>query len=150
MNSVLVVCVGNICRSPVGERILASLLPKVKVTSAGIGALVGHGADSTTTEVAKSHGISLDGHVARQFANRIGEESDLILVMEEGHRREISKQAPHLRGRIMLFDHWSGGTGIPDPYKRPLDFHENTFNLISTAAGAWSARLAPKSDTSHE
>ena len=150
MNSILVVCVGNICRSPVGERILASLLPKVKVTSAGIGALVGHGADKTATEVAKSHGISLDGHVARQFTNRIGEESDLILVMEEGHRREISKQAPHLRGRIMLFDHWSGGAGIPDPYKRPLAYHKNTFDLISTAAEAWAMRLAAKGTTSHE
>ena len=144
MNSILVVCVGNICRSPVGERILASLLPKVKVTSAGIGAMVGHSADSTATEVAELQGISLNGHVARQFTNRIGEESDLILVMEEGHRREISKQAPHLLGRIMLFDHWSGGAGIPDPYKRPLAFHQNTFDLISTAAGAWARRLAEK------
>lgn len=147
MNSILVVCVGNICRSPVGERILASQLPKVKVTSAGIGALVGHAADTTASEVAESQGISLKGHVARQFTNRIGEESDLILVMEEGHRREIAKQAPHLRGRIMLFDHWSGRVGIPDPYKQPLDYHKNTFDLISTAAEAWATRLAEKGAT---
>lgn len=144
MNSILVVCVGNICRSPVGERILASLLPKVNVTSAGIGALVGHGADSTAAEVAASRGVSLNGHVARQFTNRIGEENDLILVMEAGHRREIAKQAPHLLGRIMLFDHWSGGVGIPDPYKQPLAYHESTFDLISDAAGAWATHLVEK------
>lgn len=144
MNTILVVCVGNICRSPVGERILAGLLPNAKVTSAGIGALVGHGADDTAAEVAEARGISLSGHVARQFTNRIGEENDLILVMEEGHRREIAKQAPHLRGRLMLFDHWSGGAGIPDPYKLSQDFHETTFDLISTAAGAWATRLAKK------
>lgn len=144
MNRILVVCVGNICRSPVGERILAARLPQATVTSAGIGALVGHGADRTAAEVAASHGVSLDGHVARQFSNHIGEENDLILVMEPGHRREIARQAPHLLGRIMLFDHWTGGTGIPDPYKRPSEYHAKTFDLILAAAGAWATRLAEK------
>lgn len=144
MNRILVVCVGNICRSPVGERILAGRLPKATVTSAGIGALVGHGADNTAAEVAAAQGVSLDGHEARQFTSRIGEENDLILVMEPGHRREIAKQAPHLLGRIMLFDHWTGCTGIPDPYKRPHEYHAKTFDLILAAAGAWATRLAEK------
>ncbi|HDZ1742706.1 TPA: protein tyrosine phosphatase, partial [Klebsiella pneumoniae] len=44
-DSVLVVCTGNICRSPMGERILQSLLPEKIIKSAGVGALVGHPAD---------------------------------------------------------------------------------------------------------
>lgn len=144
MKNILVVCVGNVCRSPVGERILGDKLPHSVVTSAGIGALIGHDADATAADVAKSHGVSLDGHVARQFTPMIGEGSDLILVMEPGHRREIGRQAPHLLGRVMLFDHWTGGTGIPDPYQQSQDYHENTFNLISAAATAWAARLAGK------
>ena len=40
-NSILVVCVGNICRSPTGERLLQQLLPEKEITSAGVGALVG-------------------------------------------------------------------------------------------------------------
>lgn len=144
MKNILVVCVGNICRSPVGERILAARLPRSLVTSAGIGALIGHEADKTAANVARSHGVSLDGHVARQFTPMIGGESDLILVMEPGHRREIGRQAPHLLGRIMLFDHWTEGKGIPDPYQQSQDDHENTFHLISAAANAWATRLAEK------
>lgn len=146
--SVLVVCVGNICRSPLGERLLAVRLAErgsaVMVSSAGIGALVGDGADETAAAVALGHGISLDGHIARQFTREIGLAHDLILTMEPGHRREIIKVAPDLSGRVMLFDHWHGGKGIADPYRRSREFHEEVFSLVDTAASAWAAKLAPK------
>nr|WP_319249099.1 low molecular weight phosphotyrosine protein phosphatase [uncultured Celeribacter sp.] len=143
-DSVLVVCVGNICRSPVGERALATALPKLHVRSAGIGALVGHAADDTMRSVAAAHGLSLDGHEARQFTPDMGARYDLILVMENGHRREIIQRAPQLAGRIMLFDQWSGAKGIADPYRRPAAFHERVFAEISAAAEAWAKRLSPK------
>ena len=50
-DSVLVVCTGNICRSPMGERILQSLLPEKIIKSAGVGALVGHPADPLALQV---------------------------------------------------------------------------------------------------
>lgn len=143
--SVLVVCVGNICRSPVGERVLAGLLARkgsaITVSSAGIGALAGHAADETAAAVAAAHGISLDGHVARQFTRAIGQAHDLILVMEPGHKREISRVVPDLSGRVMLFDHWTGGKGIADPYRQSQAFHEEVFALINAAAEGWSAKL---------
>ncbi|MBG0943674.1 protein tyrosine phosphatase, partial [Escherichia coli] len=46
-NNILVVCVGNICRSPTAERLLQRYHPELKVESAGLGALVGKGADPT-------------------------------------------------------------------------------------------------------
>ena len=70
MQKILVVCVGNICRSPVGERVLADRLPHHQVSSAGIGALVGHGPDKTASDVAAARGVSLEGHIARQFTGR--------------------------------------------------------------------------------
>lgn len=146
--SVLVVCVGNICRSPVGERLLSARLrdrgSSVSVSSAGIGALVGHSADETAAEVAAEHGVDLNGHVARQFSRELGLDHDLILTMEPGHRREIIKAAPDLSGRVMLFDHWQGGKGIADPYRRSRQFHEEVFDLIDTAGSAWAAKLEPK------
>jgi protein-tyrosine phosphatase len=144
MERVLVVCVGNICRSPLGERLLANGLPeRFTVTSAGIGALVGHEADATATEVAAAHGVSLDGHVARQFTAAIGEAVDLILVMEPGHKREIGRMNSHLSGKTMLFDQWLGGKGIDDPYRLPRNFHEKVHLEIANAAQAWIKRLAP-------
>ncbi|SNS30207.1 low molecular weight protein-tyrosine-phosphatase [Antarctobacter heliothermus] len=145
--SVLVVCVGNICRSPVGERLLSARLrncgSSISVSSAGIGALVGHCADETAAAVAAEHGVDLDGHVAQQFSRELGLDHDLILTMEPGHRREIIKVAPDLSGRVMLFDHWQGGKGIADPYRRSRQFHEEVFSLIDTAGSAWAAKLAP-------
>lgn len=138
---VLVVCVGNICRSPAGERLLAALKPELQVSSAGIGALVGHPADATMSGVAATAGLSLDQHVARQFTADIGREADLILVMEPGHRTEIVRLAPQLSGKVMLFDQWTGARGIEDPYRRPPEIHRVVFHQIEAAAQAWASKL---------
>lgn len=141
------VCVGNICRSPVGERLLQARLAArggaLSVSSAGIAALVGHGADATAAEVALEQGISLEGHSARQFTRSLGLAHDLILTMEPGHRREIIHAAPDLSGRVMLFDHWTGGKGIADPYQRSRPFHAEVYSLIDAAGTAWAEKLAP-------
>lgn len=140
--SVLVVCVGNICRSPVGERILASALPGRKIGSAGLHAMTGHPADEVTAEVARRQGIDLDGHVARMLTASLGAEHELILVMERAHRREIGERYPQLVGRTMLFGQWiDGGTDVPDPYRRPAAIHEQAVALIRRAGEAWVTRL---------
>lgn len=142
-NSILVVCVGNICRSPVGERLLKQAIPELKVESAGINALVGKPADRDMSKVAEMHGLSLNDHVAQQFSANLGAKYDLILVMESGHRREIATIAPQLAGRVMLFDKWIGEKGIDDPYLQSIEFHERTFNALSKAADSWVKRLKP-------
>jgi protein-tyrosine phosphatase len=141
VKNLLVVCVGNICRSPVGERLLQAALPDATVTSAGIGALVGHAADETALKVAANNGLSLEGHVSRQFTAEIGAAQDLILVMEPGHKREIAKLFPQFSGRTMLFDQWTGMKGIADPYRLSEEFHEQVFQQIKAAADAWAPRL---------
>lgn len=147
IGNILVVCVGNICRSPVGERILQKYLPDVRVTSAGIGALVGHAADKTAADVAQRYEVSLEGHVARQFTAALGRENDLILVLESGHKGQIARETPQLSGKIMLFDHWTGAKGIADPYQKSEDFHEAVFQQIEAAASAWAQRLSLKGKT---
>ncbi|WP_302846635.1 low molecular weight protein-tyrosine-phosphatase [Celeribacter indicus] len=134
-------CVGNICRSPVGERLLQAALPEMTISSAGIGALVGHAADETMSAVASAKGLSLEGHVAKQFTPALGSQFDLILVMEPGHKRDILRTAPQLSGRTMLFDQWTGRQGIADPYRRERRVHEIVFEEIATAADAWAGRL---------
>lgn len=144
MEKILVVCVGNICRSVLGERILRAQLPaRFTVESAGIGALAGHGADTDAGAVAAEHGVSLDGHVARQFTREIGQGFDLILALEPGHKRVIGNEAPELSGKVMLLDQWVGAKGIADPYKKDHAFHERVFNEVSEAAAQWVRRLDP-------
>lgn len=144
IKTVLVVCVGNICRSPLGERLLQAHAPHLTVTSAGIGALVGKSADATATEIAAVQGVSLEGHVARQFTAELGKAADLILVMEAGHKAQIAREAPQLSGKTMLFDHWVGAKGVPDPYRRTPDFHKLVFDQVETAAKAWAGKLQSK------
>ena len=141
INSVLVVCVGNICRSPIGGRILHQALPNMNIHSAGLAAVVGAPADSVATEASHEIGVDLEGHIARQLTNAIGAAHDLILVMEPGHRSEIGWRFPQLSGRTMLFDHWTRGTGIADPYRKPIKAHRATRDLIVTSAAAWVQKL---------
>ena len=151
--SVLVVCVGNICRSPLGERLLQDELEKrgsqIRVSSAGLRAMVGHPADTDTWAVADKRGVSLDGHRARAFTMELGRAHDLILVMEPAHKIDLARNAPALSGKIFLFDQWSGAKGIADPYQRSRDFHEAVFLLIHDGAQAWAAKLAPLSAESN-
>lgn len=144
IKTVLVVCVGNICRSPLGERLLQSHAPQLTVTSAGIGALVGKPADPTATEVAAVQGVALDGHVARQFTADLGKAADLILVMEAGHKAQIARDTPQLSGKTMLFDHWVGSQGIADPYRKSSEFHKIVYDQIEAAAKAWAGKLTSK------
>lgn len=143
-SSVLVVCVGNICRSPLGERALLQGLPGMAISSAGLAAVVGSAADETAAMVASEAGVDLSGHVARQLTPQIGGSHDLILVMEPAHRAEIVRRHPQLSGRTMLFDHWTGGKGIADPYRMPEAFHRESRDLILAAAKTWIARLGKR------
>lgn len=74
--SILVVCTGNICRSPIGERYLRKMMPNKIVDSAGTGALIGHGADLTAIKVAEAHDLCLEGHKARQLTSSIARQYD--------------------------------------------------------------------------
>lgn len=141
IQSILVVCVGNICRSPIGERLLRQALPDLRVTSAGLGAVVGAEADELATKAAGEINLDLSGHVARQLTEEIGSKHDLILVMEPGHRAEISRRFPQLSGRTMLFDHWIGEKGIADPYRKPIEAHRVARDKITKAAKSWIKRL---------
>ena len=140
-SSVLVVCVGNVCRSPLGERLLSQALPGMTISSAGLVAVVGAEADADAKAAAAEIGVDLGGHVARQLTTEIGARHDLVLVMEPGHRAEIMCRFPELSGRTMLFDHWTGCKAMADPYRRPLEWHRVTRDKIVTAAAAWATRL---------
>lgn len=65
--NILVVCHGNICRSPTAERILQKKLPKHRISSAGIQALTGKDADFQAIKTALKHGVVVAGHTARQL-----------------------------------------------------------------------------------
>ncbi|MEF3108405.1 protein tyrosine phosphatase [Raoultella sp. WB_B2P2-3] len=141
-DSILVVCTGNICRSPIGERLLRQAFPNKRIDSAGVGALVNHAADTSAIRVAEKHGLSLEGHKGRQFTSSLGGQYDLVLVMERSHLEQVSQIAPEVRGKTMLFGHWLEGKEIPDPYRKSDEAFDSVYQLIDLASQLWAAKLS--------
>ena len=117
-NKILVVCVGNICRSPAAEAKLRQLAPaSVQIASAGIQALVDHPADPQAQEEARKDGLDLSAHRARQLTDAMCQAHDLILVMEERHIESVCQISPSARGKVMLLGRWSNQQEVADPYR---------------------------------
>lgn len=143
---ILIVCTGNICRSPVAEALLKARVPQV-VESAGIGALVGREVDPSARRLAAEGGLDLSRHRARQITQDVINHADLILVMSENQRRAIGHIAPAATGKTMLFGRWlgegakSGGEEIPDPYRKSFEAFEHVHRQLIRAADAWQSKL---------
>ncbi|EPY4320357.1 protein tyrosine phosphatase [Klebsiella quasipneumoniae] len=140
-DSILVVCTGNICRSPIGERLLQKLLPHKMIDSAGTGALIDHDADDTAIKIASLNELSLEGHKGKQFTSSLARKYELILVMERFHIEQIGKIAPEARGKTMLFGHWLDQKEIPDPYRKSEEAFASVYSLIEQSALQWVKKL---------
>lgn len=145
-NKILVVCVGNICRSPTAERLLRQFHPALTVSSAGLGALVGKGADPKAISVAQTHDLSLANHSARQISGRMCQEYDLILTMEKRHITALCEMVPEMRGKVMLFGHWDGEREIPDPYRKSHEAFDSVYALLERSARQWAKALNAEQD----
>ena len=138
----LVVCTGNICRSPVAAAMLRRALPAKQVSSAGLGALVGQGVEPTARALAEVDGLDVADHAARQLTAAMLTEADLILVMSEGQRRAVADLAPQALGKTLLLGKWlDGGREIPDPYRKSREAFEHVHGLLRDATGEWARRL---------
>ncbi len=122
-NKILVVC-GECLPFPDGGTFAKALSSSLTVASAGLGALVGKGADPAAASVASAHDLSLENHCARQISARLCREYDLILTMEKRHIAALCDIAPEMRGKVMLFGHWDSEREIPDPYRKSRDAFE--------------------------
>ena len=143
MNSILLVCIGNICRSPVAAALLKQHFPDKDIRSAGISALVGMPANATAQDIAFAQGLDLSSHRARQITESMCSEADLILVMESDQQRELAARFPLARGKIRCLGEASDGSlfEIADPYRRPREAFEQAHAAIQRGIDNWVPRI---------
>jgi len=143
---ILMVCLGNICRSPLAEGILRSKLQKSEfkamVDSAGTSSYhVGEMADPRSIEVARKFGIDITDHRSRQITRRDFDQFDLIYAMDNSNFRNICNLARNesdlAKVRLFLDVIEPGGMlEVPDPYYSGKDGFVNVFRLIEKASDA--------------
>jgi len=149
---VLIVCLGNICRSPMGEGALraqlkqARLAQRIEVDSAGTGHWhVGQPPDSRAVQCARSHGVDISGLRARQVTRADFEHFDWLLCADGSHLRDLQRLAPATqRDKLALWLPWAGAeerNDIPDPYTGGMDDFEQVWQLVDTAARLTVSRL---------
>ncbi|REE79668.1 protein tyrosine phosphatase [Pantoea ananatis] len=140
-NAILVICTGNICRSPTGERLLRRAFPHIRVRSAGIQAVKNASADNMASMIAERDGLSLANHISTQVTVEMAHQYPLILAMEQHHIEFISRKSPQLRGKIMLFGHWLEEKEIPDPYGQGEEAFTFVYQMLKTACESWKGKL---------
>lgn len=139
---ILVICTGNVCRSPLAAAMLRRALPGANVTSAGLAAPAGREADATVCALAQAEGLDLAEHRARQATPQMLRDAELILVMSEGQRHEVGRLEPSALGKTLLIGHWMDGEReIPDPFRRDESVHRDVKARLARAVEEWQSRL---------
>lgn len=141
MVRVLMVCLGNICRSPLAEGILRSKVDgnRVLIDSAGTGGWhVGELPDARSIEVARKNEIDITDQRCRRFSHSDFEEHDLIYVMDRSNLSDVLSMARDHRDRgkvRLILDELFPGEGreVPDPYYGGAGGFDRVYKLLDEA-----------------
>lgn len=152
VGSVLFVCLGNICRSPLGEGVFRTVLvergfPGIEVDSAGTGGWhAGEQPDRRSIAIAAQHGIDISGQRARKVKPDDFSRFDLILGMDRQNVADLKALAPvEGRDKVHRFLEFArqGARDVPDPYYDGPDAFAAVYKMIRQASEALAARLVP-------
>ena len=149
---ILMVCLGNICRSPLAEGILASKLPKNKFTvdSAGTGSWhVGHSPDERSISIGKRNKVDISNQKGRQFSTTDFETFDYIYVMDSSNYSdvlELAKTQDHKdKVQMILNDLFPNeNVDVPDPYFGLPNGFEIVYNMLDEVCEVISKKLIEK------
>lgn len=149
---ILMVCLGNICRSPLAEGLLASKLPKEKfiVDSAGTGNYhIGKQPDPRSIETAKKNGIDISNQKARQFSLNDFSKFDYIFAMDNTNYNDIINLAKNEEEKAkvtLILDHLFPGDNVdvPDPYYGLQNGFDMIYQMLDESCDNLSKKLIEK------
>jgi protein-tyrosine phosphatase len=144
LERILVLCHGNICRSPFAEVLLRARCTELEVRSAGLAAGDGDLADPTAIEVAREWRLDLLPHRSRLLTAEQLEWAQLVLVMTAAQAAEVGARGPAgTAPRVRLLGDFLSEApfAIDDPYGRPADVFRACFRRIDAATERLSQRL---------
>jgi len=144
IKNILFLCVGNICRSPMAEGLLAHSAPHLSICSAGINALTGEPADPAAIVLMAARGIDISSHRAQPLAGWMLQDADLILTMDLLQERYIRSRygIPAAKVRRLGLLGSKGGYDIPDPYRKGMPAFQHACSLITRGVEELSVQLA--------
>jgi len=138
--NILVVCIGNICRSPMAEGLFGRALPGITVRSAGLEAMTGYPADPLAVQLMREQGVDISGHRAQGLAHWMISEADIVVTMDLAQKHFIEQAYPTARGKVFRLCE-PGNGDVPDPYRQDLAVFRHTCNLIVQGVGALAERI---------
>lgn len=151
--AILMVCMGNICRSPTAHGVFrhrlaeAGLLDRIQVESAGThGYHVGHEPDRRARAAARDRGYEFDDLRARQVEAADFDRFDYVLAMDRDNLAILERMATgsDVRAKVGLFLDYSpdlAGREVPDPYYGAMNGFEEVLDLVEAGADGLLAQL---------
>ncbi|MFB2587471.1 low molecular weight protein-tyrosine-phosphatase [Acinetobacter sp. c1-l78] len=140
MQNIMMVCVGNICRSPMAEYFLKTARPDLNVFSSGISGMVGYPADDKAIHCMDRLNIDMRTHVAQKLDANLIKKADLILVMSNNQLQHIEQTFPFAKGKTFRLGHWQT-QNVPDPYQHDQAFFDETCHNIQSYVQDWVKRI---------
>lgn len=141
--SLLVLCEGNICRSPMAAALLQESLDGCAVASAGLGARDGFPAHPEAVRLMNLRNLDISGHRSRQLTPPMALGSDLILVMDRAQKELCGQLVPSVRGRVFLLGQWRqpAPEEVVDPYQQGPEVFQEVLATIDRCVSDWIPRL---------
>lgn len=149
--TILFVCLGNICRSPMAEGLLKRMLAergladRYRVRSAGIIARRDHVSPLEAVRAAAEHAVDLAGHLSTPLTPALLRESDLVVAMDRMNAEHILNLVPELSPRLRLLNQFAAGArsfDVPDPIGCSMEVYRESYRQIAAGVEGLVASLA--------
>ncbi len=143
---ILVICTGNMCRSPMAEALMRHRLAarglEAGVLSRGLAAPAGRAPHPFALRTAEHFGVPIDPGKRAAQVNQVDLRlASVVLVMDKGHRHQVQQRYPAAGGKTFLLGHWRDQLEIPDPLHEPEEVFLAQWPVMAAACEDWIDHL---------